>query len=565
MRHQSRLLIVPTLLSGLACSTPLLAQVVYSENFRSPTMPGTDGITPCNTGAGGAGTYEFPVGWLLRNVDNGTPAGDVAYINDAWEVREDFQLEVNNCVAFSTSWYTPQGTANDFMWSPPITVPGGGASLSWRARAYDPLYLDGYEVRVMTVVPTGGTGTIGNQITNSTMVFSIAAEQTTWTTHSVDLTAFAGQSVYVGFRNNTFDKFVLVIDDVSVIGTAPNLAAQSPIPILPYTYVPVALGYTPALGVSGSNVGGATLTDVVASAQLVRDGLDEGAAFASSSAVASLAIGATAPVPFGTAPATLSGTGTWLVRYSVAATQSENPGVLGDNIVESTTVVVNETELARHEGMPVSTLGIGAGNGGELGVQFTLPNDAVFAGVRINLGAKDTEVDDGAGGMRPSTWGGAPLVANLRAYDTVNNRPGELIDTTVTGSAVFEAATYNLAFIGGPQLLAAGTYVVTVNEPILATFAADGTLPLTMHTDRFEAGTVWVNWPTSPTGNWANAESFGAAFARTPSISLTTSLALLKDGFEEIVPIRMPDRAANATRRNAEALPHLMLAAPKPR
>jgi hypothetical protein len=39
----------------------------------------------------------------------------------------------------------------------------------------------------------------------------------------------------------------------------------------------------------------------------------------------------------------------------------------------------------------------------------------------------------------------------------------------------------------------------------------------------------------------------------------------LKDGFEEIVPIRMPDRAANATRRNAEALPHLMLAAPKPR
>ena len=80
MRHQSRLLIVPTLLSGLACSTPLLAQVVYSENFRSPTMPGTDGITPCNTGAGGAGTYEFPVGWLLRNVDNGTPAANVAYI-----------------------------------------------------------------------------------------------------------------------------------------------------------------------------------------------------------------------------------------------------------------------------------------------------------------------------------------------------------------------------------------------------------------------------------------------------------------------------------------------------
>ena len=571
MVNYSRTVALPALISGLILAPPLTAQVVYSESFRSPTMPGTDGITPCNTGAGGPGTYDFPVGWLLRNVDNGSPAAAVSYINEAWEVREDFGGgDNNNCVAFSTSWYVPSGTANDFMWSPQIAVPAGGANLSWRAKAYDPAYLDGYEVRVMPAAggpPSGGTGVIGNQLSNSTVVFSTGGEQSTWITRNVDLTSFAGQNVHIGFRNTSFDKFVLVIDDVKVAGTAPDLAAQSPAAILPYTYVPSALVYAPMLGVSGSNVGASILTEVVASAQLIRDGLDEGAPIASSSSVASLAIGATAPVPFGAAPPTLSATGTWSVRYVVSPSQTEDPAVLGNNTVTSASVVVNATDLARHDGAPTSTLGIGAGNGGEIGVQFTLPNEATFSGVRFALAQKEAVVDDGNGGTRPSTWAGNPITANLRSYDTTNNRPGELIDTTVAGVTTFEGATYHLAFSGGPRLLAAGTYVVTVNEPIFAAFPADATMPLLMHADRFQAGTAWVNWPTSPSGNWANVESFGASFARTPAISLTTSLSLLKDGFETVVA--PPDLAGNAdgdaTRRHGDALPQLSLARPKPR
>mgnify|MGYP001233770225 CR=1 FL=1 len=203
MVNYSRTVVLPALISGLILAPPLTAQVAYSESFRSPTMPGTDGVTPCNTGAGGPGTYEFPVGWLLRNVDNGVPAANVSYINEAWEVREDFGGgDNNNCVAFSTSWYVPSGTANDFMWSPQIAVPAGGANLSWRAKAYDPAYLDGYEVRVMPAAggpPSGGTGVIGNQLSNSTVVFSTGGEQSTWITRNVDLTSFAGQNVTSDF------------------------------------------------------------------------------------------------------------------------------------------------------------------------------------------------------------------------------------------------------------------------------------------------------------------------------------------------------------------------------
>src|ERR1041385_5968778 len=83
----------------------LNAQILYSEDFD-----GIGGPT-----AGGAGTYMFPAGMLKRNVDNGTPAGAVSYVNEAWERREDFSFNVSDSCAFSTSWYSPAGTANDWM------------------------------------------------------------------------------------------------------------------------------------------------------------------------------------------------------------------------------------------------------------------------------------------------------------------------------------------------------------------------------------------------------------------------------------------------------------------
>ncbi len=180
-------------------------QVAYSEDFDNVGGPT----------AGGAGTYTFPSGMLKRNVDNLTPNTSVSYVNEAWERREDFATAVTDSAAFSTSWYTPAGTANDFMWTNAIVVPANG-TLSWNAVTYDPSYREGYEVRIMTVVPTGGTGIIGNQITNSTVLFSIAQENTTWTSRNVSLAAYAGQTVYIGFRNISTDKFLLLIDDINV-------------------------------------------------------------------------------------------------------------------------------------------------------------------------------------------------------------------------------------------------------------------------------------------------------------------------------------------------------------
>ena len=545
----------PALFTGLMLAGPASAAVLYSENFRSPTMPGEDGVVACDTGPGGAGTYAFPVGWLLRNVDNRAPAAAVSYVNEAWEVREDFQTNISNCVAFATSWYSPTGSANDFMWSPAIAIPAVGAALSWRAKSYDPLYMESYEVRVMPAAsgpPTGGTGVIGNQITSSTVVFSTAGEAATWSARGVSLDAYSGQSVHIGFRATGNDKFILVIDDVSVFTVNPDVAAQTPTVMLPYSRVPAALAYPSAqLGITAFNAGAVPLNNITGTAQLMRDGVAVGASAAATPVAGPIAIAASAPVTFAGSTDAIAGLGTWSVRYQLQADETEPGDALLNNTIDSATVDVNATELARHEGVFNGTLGIGANNGGELGVQFTLPNSAAFEGLRFHMADKPEMVDDGVGGTRPSQWAGLPLIANLRDFDTINNKPGStVIASTVAGVSSFAGGIYDLPFATGPQTLAAGTYVVTVVEP--QSPGNEDTIPLSMHTSRFQTGTVWVNWPTAPAGDWTNTETFGPTFAKTPAVSMLVQIAMFKDGFEEVPPGRVVEQADTVVPKDAD-------------
>ena len=511
---------------ALLLSAPMTqAQTVYSEDF-------TDASGPCN--AVQPGTYPFPSDWLLRNVDNLTPNSAVSYVNAAWRVREDFTSDVTNCVAISTSWYTPAGTSNDWMWTPLINIPAVGAGLSWRARAPDSMFPDGYEVRVMPAVsgpPSGSAGVIGNQISASTVVFTTAAEAGGWTTRQVSLAAFAGQGVYVGFRNNTDNKFLLLVDDVTVVALA--LAAVTPKLTSPYARIPTGLAYVPQLGVNASNIGGVGLTNVRGSATLMRGAVANG--MANATALPALAAGVNTPLVFPTPLGVMAGDGSWTVSYNVIASESE-PN-MADNTIVSAPTIVGGSELARYEGNPVGSLGIDAGNGGELGVQFTLPQPATIVGIGFAVIAHPVNP------LGPDTWLEEVLVANLRAFDSVAGKPGAVIATTVEGITTRDAASYALAFAGGPQLLPAGTYVATLVEPV-------GTrinLGVFTHTNRYLAGTAWVNWPTNPNGDWSNFEVFN--FLVTPRVSLLTSFTVFRDGFETAAA---PGRASVPVETNGD-------------
>ncbi len=165
----------------------LSAQIIFSEDFQN----------------------GMPPSFTLINVDGRTPESGVSYVNNAWVTRTDFD-DNTNMAAVSTSWYNPPGAADDWMITPQITL-GANSILRWRAKAQDDDFPDGYQVRISTGSPTV------NDFNANLALFVRAAELPAWTQRSVMIPAqYANQDVYLAFRNNSNDMFLLFIDDIIV-------------------------------------------------------------------------------------------------------------------------------------------------------------------------------------------------------------------------------------------------------------------------------------------------------------------------------------------------------------
>lgn len=471
------------LLFALTLVSSAKSQVLFYESF--------DSIAGDNTQ--GPGTWTFPNGWLLANVDNQTPNSSVSYVTDAWIRREDFANNVNDTAALSTSWYATAGTSDDWMVTPAIGPLPANVVLSWRAIAYDPAYPDGYEVRIMTTAPTGSAGNIGNLVTASTVVFSVANEVSTWTNHTIQLGAYAGQSVYVAFRNNSTDDFLLLIDDVKLeVSAADDAKLVSVDSSSEYTIIPKSQVHTvPTYGTVLNN-GSNALTNVALKLN-VYDGTNTMIYTNTGSAVASLASAASVQLNAGgySLPAIPD---FYTFEYVVTHTGVDN-NTANDTLYDG--ILVDDSTFARDNGTVVGSLGIGAGNGGYIGQQFTLTAPASLTSISFYV-----------------TRGYTGTNAACALWDMASGAPNAIIAGTDTITYPDDSARYyTLPIHGGPYTLQPGTYTVTGIE-------FDSTLALAQCSGVFTAGTGWVNWPTSPTGTWANPESFGANFAKTSLLRL---------------------------------------------
>jgi hypothetical protein len=175
------------------------AIVLFEETFGTPT----------------AGLYcdpAFPSGWTRIDADGHTPNEAVSYVDQAWVAISGDLFEPDNCSALSTSWYEPVEQADDWMITPLLHLPDG-AVLSWRAftELEDP-DADGYEVLYSF------SGTDPSDFSPNPPLFAILDELTTWTERSIDLDAagLAGRAVWLAFRNNSDDDYLLHVDDVRV-------------------------------------------------------------------------------------------------------------------------------------------------------------------------------------------------------------------------------------------------------------------------------------------------------------------------------------------------------------
>lgn len=173
-----------------------------------------DGLTPSTTMIQLG--FSTDTGWLLTLQDTNTST---------------------NIFAGSTSSYRPAGQANDWLVTVnPISIPGEGYVLSWNSQALDLELRDGIAVYIST------TGNTPADFTGQP-VFAIDEEESgptgntdgEWTTHRLPLDDYAGQSIYVAFVNNSYDKNILCLDDVFVM-TRQYLTLESGLPV--YTTEP---------------------------------------------------------------------------------------------------------------------------------------------------------------------------------------------------------------------------------------------------------------------------------------------------------------------------------------
>ncbi len=175
----------------------------FTQNFSSATAPG------------------LPASWLQNNVDGLTVASAVSsysFGTNAWVTVDlsgssDPANAAHAKVAASTSYYTPAGISNDWLITPSFTVPANGV-ITWEANAPDASFQDGYLVKIST------TGTTVASF--STTLLTVSAESSTWNSRSVNLNAYAGQTVRIAFINNSNDMDLLWLDNVSLIVPAAN-------------------------------------------------------------------------------------------------------------------------------------------------------------------------------------------------------------------------------------------------------------------------------------------------------------------------------------------------------
>jgi len=105
--------------------------------------------------------------------------------------------------------YTTPTAHDDYLVTPAITVTAGvNDRLSFWGRSRDPLYPEMIDVVLSTTTPTAGAFTV-------TLESNVSpASGTTFYKYTYDLSAYVGQTVYVGFHSTTADMFIFDIDDV---------------------------------------------------------------------------------------------------------------------------------------------------------------------------------------------------------------------------------------------------------------------------------------------------------------------------------------------------------------
>ena len=117
----------------------------------------------------------------------------------------------------SFSWNGSAMNANEYLISPQFVLPAGqNITLSWWFRVNASYPQDKLAVRLSTS---------GNSVANFTVTLVDITPTSTngsWTQHTIDLSAYAGQSIYLAFyHHDSYDMNYILVDDVQITTATP--------------------------------------------------------------------------------------------------------------------------------------------------------------------------------------------------------------------------------------------------------------------------------------------------------------------------------------------------------
>ena len=424
----------------------------------------------------------WPTGWTTIDNDGLTPHPNVAVFTDAWIIFEDFDSTgVADSVAASNSWYSPAGQADDYMITPQINI-GASVGLSWDAQAVDPSFPDGYEVRISTTTPD-----IAGFMANPP-IYTIANASPAWTNISVNLAAagYSNQNIYLAWRNNSNDQFILTIDNI-VVEDLPGFDASVTAVTLPdneYTRIPIHQSPTISLGGEISNTGGGTVTN----ARLVVDlKLDGTVVYTDTSAGTTINAAASTTASFPVY--TPVDTGEYTAEYHVLIDEMDADPT---NNMLTAGMRITGSEYARDDDNQTGGLSIGGGTTGELGHNFEFVNQMDVNSVSLFI----LNTDD--------VMLGQPVSVSVYFF---TNEPASFVASTDTVIVTQSGAHWiTLPMSGGDLTLPSGTFSFIAQE-------GDSSLTLGTTSSIFTPGAGWVNFPGNPLGGWGNSEDYGFTVA----------------------------------------------------
>ena len=180
---------------------------IFSEDFNSMTV--ISGYF-----------YNLPTGWTTIG-DGQTNYSNYTGFGDSW-IGLNYSSEVG-LVAGSTSWITSSGTVNRWLITPAINITGADYSLVFKTYGYSDSYPESLKIMISTTT---------NDQDAFSLLLNIPSVPAGETVKMIDLSAYAGQTVYFAFVNCGTNGYYVAIDDVQVTIPAQNEIAITDI-ILP--------------------------------------------------------------------------------------------------------------------------------------------------------------------------------------------------------------------------------------------------------------------------------------------------------------------------------------------